>query len=179
MKKTNYYKLSGKASMLSKSLTRFRRMLKKALLPAEPRDGFNEDEWFFSNVEVAQFFCCSERTIMRLKKQGKISCITHGHVCLFKIATLLHVIANDEQLAALFTRKRPARRPKKAPVARYNTFIRKGWLWIAVRFLGKDMTIVINSKEWSSVERIAEFVKEVISYRLSSKSSKSTGLEKN
>jgi hypothetical protein len=178
MKKTNYYKLSWEA-VLYDSSRRFRRMLKQALLNAGPREDFNPDEWFFSNVEAANFMNCSARTIRRLRKQGKIHCIQHGHVCLFRIAAVLNVIANDDRLASLFIRQRPARRRPKPPVARYNSFVRKGWLWICVRFLGKDSTIIVNQKEWNSDERIAELVREVISFRLSLKTAKTVRHEKN
>jgi hypothetical protein len=187
MKKTNYYKLSVEA-VLSNSLRRFRRMLKKAR-PTEPsgqalylpesRNGFNEEEWFFSNVEAARFFGCSVRTVQRLRKCGLILCIQHGNVCLFHIATVLRSIANDDRLSALFIRAPRPRRPKKAPAARYSCFLRKGWLWICVRFLGKDSTIIVRQKQWNSDERIAELVKDVISYRLSAKTFKSSGHEKN
>jgi hypothetical protein len=178
MKKTNYYKLSVEA-VLSNSLRRFRRMLKKALMNVRPREDFNPDEWFFSNVETAKFIGCSVRTVRRMRAQGKIPCIQHKNVCLFRIAAVLNAIANDDSLSMLFTRKRPARRPKKAPVARYSSTLRKGWLWIAVRFLRCDMTIVVNPKEWNSDERIAELVKQVISSRITSKTFKTFTREKN
>lgn len=177
MKKPDYFNLSEKA-VLDGNLARFKRMLKKAMILPEPREDFNETEWFFSNVEVASFIGCSVRTVRRLRKQGKIHCIQHKNVCLFRIATVLQFIANDDRLAALFTRSRHTPRPKKAPVARYSSFIRKGWLWIMVRFLGKESAIIVRQKQWNSDERIAELVKEVISYRLS-KTIKSRGHEEN
>jgi hypothetical protein len=178
MKKTNYYKLSAK-SVLSGNLRRFKRMLKRALNLNEPSDGFNETDWFFSNVEVADFIGCSVRTVRRMRDQGKIPCIKHKNVCLFRIAAVLNAIANDDSLSMLFIRKRPARRPPKPPTARYSSFVRKGWLWISVRFLGKESMIIVKQKDWNSDERLAELVKDVISFRLSSKTCKTGGHEKN
>ena len=178
MKKSNFYKLSWEAVLFDSS-RRFRRMLKQALLNAEPREDFNPAEWFFSNVEVSQFIGCSVRSVRRLRKQGKIHCIQHKNVCLFRIAAVLNAIANDDRLAMLFIRKRPDRKPPKPPVARYQSFVRKGWLWITVRFLGKESAIIVRQKQWNSDERIAELVKDVISFRLSSKTFKTDSHEKN
>jgi hypothetical protein len=167
--KISFYQLPKEASLLSNHLSRFRRLLNKGLLPPAPRKGFPEDEFFFSNVEMAGFIGCSVRTVRRLRQRGKIPCIKHGNVVLFHIATVLDLIAKDDKLAALFTRKVRPHRPKQVPKIRYSCTLKRGWVFVDIRYLGWKGTYICGVGELPGEKRLHLIIRQIVTARNSYK----------
>jgi hypothetical protein len=178
MHKLNYYLLPKEASLLSNHLRRFRSMLNKGLFPHEAHH-FPEDNFFFTNKELADFCNFSESTARRLRKKGIIKSTRHGNCVLTPIASVMDTIANNDHLASLFTRKRPVRRPKKPPVFRYRATQRGSYMFVYIHCYNLKATYICEASLWNNGIRILDLVRDIISNRFSCQPTKTTGHEKN
>ena len=166
-KSLRVYQLPKAAAILQSHLSHFQKLLHKEVFRFKPNhDPFPEDEYFYSNVALAGFINCSERTAQRLRKQGKIPTIKHGNQVCFHIPAVMEAIAKDERIASLFTRKSLWHRPKQDPKAYYSCFLKPGvYMMIDVSYQKWHTTIICSHSIWNDDELIKNLIVEVLKMR--------------
>lgn len=179
--KTSDFRLPKAAALLENRLSHFRRLLHSEMFRFNPeaRDLYPRDEWIYSTVDLARFINCSESTARRLKRDGSIPFVKHGNHVFYHLPAILNTVANDDRLAALFTRKSPPRRAKKAPLIYYHCFLKQGWMYIDIRYDGWKCTLVCSRLFWFDEPLKQAFIREVVSLRKTYKPFKTLTNEKN
>ncbi len=177
--KTSDYRLPKEASLLSNHLTRFRRMLNNRLFGPEPRPVLREEEYFYSNSELADFMNCSPSTTRRYRHRGLIKSTRHGQCVLTHIPTLLNTVAQDDRLSAMFLRRTRPRRPKKALVIRYSCTLEGGYLFADIRFCGWKGTFICKASNYRSEQFLEDTIRKIVTVRHSYKPFKTLSYEKN
>jgi hypothetical protein len=173
------YRLPRTAALLQNQLRHFRKLLNNRLFGPEPRPVFKEDEYFYSNRELADFMNCSPSTARRYRHKGLIRSSRHGSCVLTHIPTLLDTVAKDDRLAAMFLRRSRPRRATKAPVIRYSCVMKRGWVFVDIRYLGWKGTYVCGVGEVTSVKRLHLIILQIVAARNSYKPFKTLSDEKN
>jgi hypothetical protein len=146
-------------SELSKLQTKIISSVSKS--DTDPSD-FNKEEYFESNVEVADFLNCSVTTVNRLKKSGALSSFRVGGRSWFKIAQVLEAVKNNPHLMYLGHRgKNPKQKMKPKLITRVKA-VSAELTFIYLTYQGWHCTVCASSPFTGNTSAIEALCYKVI-----------------